>query len=75
MDHYASNLDPVKLYRACDMILMIHSYAAYLVEPEAQSRTGGFFYLGNKDGQQMNGSNLTLARIIKMYYHRHLKRK
>ena len=50
MDYCASNPDAVKLYRACDMILMIHSDAAYLVEPEARSRAGGFFYLCNKDG-------------------------
>ncbi len=32
------------------MILRIHSDAAYLVEPEARSRAGGFFYLGNQYG-------------------------
>ena len=65
MDYCASNPDAVKLYRACDMILRIHSDAAYLVEPEARSRAGGFFYLGNQDGQQMNGSILILAKVIK----------
>ena len=47
------------------MILFIDSDAAYLVEYEARSRAGGFFYLGNKDGQLINGSILILAKIIK----------
>ena len=47
------------------MILFIDSNAAYLVEPEAKSRAGGFFYLGNKDGKLLNGSILILAKIIK----------
>jgi hypothetical protein len=47
------------------MILAIHSDVAYLVEPEARSRAGGFFYLGNKDGKLINGSILMIAKIIK----------
>jgi hypothetical protein len=47
------------------MILAIHRDATYLVEPEAQSRAGGFFYLGNKDGKFINGSILIIAKIIK----------
>ena len=54
----------MKLYVASDMILFIDSNAAYLVEPEAKSRAGGFFYLGNKDGKLINGSILILAKII-----------
>ena len=65
MDYCASNPDTVKLYRACDMILMIHSDAVYLVEPEARIHAGELFYLGNKNGRQMNGSILILANIIK----------
>eukprot|EP00957_Ditylum_brightwellii_P149747 11404295-Ditylum_brightwellii.AAC.1 len=30
------------------MILYIHSDAAYMVLPEARSRTGGYFYPSNK---------------------------
>ena len=65
LDYCATHSDAIKLYRASDMILMIHSDAAYLVEPEAKSRAGGFFYLGNRDGQLINGSILILAKVIK----------
>jgi hypothetical protein len=48
------------------MILQNHSDAAYLVEPEAQSRAGGFFFLGNIDGRLINDSILIIiAKIIK----------
>ena len=59
------NPDAVKLYVASDMILFVDSNAAYLVEPEAKSRAGRFFYLENKDGKSINGSILILAKIIK----------
>ena len=65
LDYCYNNPDAVKLYAASDMILFIDSDATYLVEPEAKSRAGGFFYLGNKDGTLINGSILTLAKIIK----------
>ena len=65
IEYCTSNPNAVKLYRAYEMILMIHSDAAYLVEPELQSHPAGFFYLGNKDRQQMNGPILILAKIIK----------
>ena len=55
LDYCYDNPDAVKLYVASDMILFIDSDAAYLVEPEAKSRAGGFFYLGNKDGKLING--------------------
>eukprot|EP00957_Ditylum_brightwellii_P144606 11015689-Ditylum_brightwellii.AAC.1 len=35
-------------FHASDMILHIHSNAAYMVLPEARSRTGGYFYLSSK---------------------------
>ena len=65
LDYCYDNPNAVKLYVASDMILFIDSDAAYLVETEAKSRAGGFFYLGNKDGKLMNGSILILAKIIK----------
>ena len=65
MDYCASNPNTVKLYRACDMILIIHSNNACLVKPEARSCTGGLIYLCNKYGQQMNEYILILAKIIK----------
>ena len=65
LDYCNDNPDAVKLYVASDMILFVDSDAAYLVESEAKSRAGGFFYLGNKDGKLINGSILILAKIIK----------
>ena len=65
LDYCYDNPDPVKLYFASDMILVIDSDAAYLVEPEAKSRAGGFFYLGNQDGKLINGLILILAKFIK----------
>ena len=42
LNYCASNPKATKLYKASDMILKAHSDAAYLVEPEARSRAGGF---------------------------------
>jgi hypothetical protein len=36
-------------YHASDMILHIHSDASYLSENEANSRAGGFFYMGSSN--------------------------
>jgi hypothetical protein len=49
------------------MVLKVSSDASYLSEPEARSRTGGHFYLGNNDGRQrqINGPILCLSIIIK----------
>ena len=65
LNYCASNPEATKLYKASDMILKIHSDAAYLVEPEARSRAGGFFYLGDSNDQIINGSILVLAKVIK----------
>jgi hypothetical protein len=65
LDYYHTNPDAIKLYRACEIILQNHSDAAYLIEPEARSRAGGFFFLGNQDGKLINGSILIIAMIIK----------
>ena len=43
LDNCYDNPNAVKLFVASDMILFIDSDAAYLVEPEAKSRAGGFF--------------------------------
>jgi hypothetical protein len=50
------------------MILHNHSNAAYLVASEAQSRVGGYTYLGNTNTntlQIINGPILVIAKIIK----------
>jgi hypothetical protein len=39
-------------YYASDMQLKIHSDASYLSEPNAKSRIGGYFFLGNSKHSQ-----------------------
>eukprot|EP00957_Ditylum_brightwellii_P059417 4511112-Ditylum_brightwellii.AAC.2 len=53
MDHLLNYLatypNATARFHTSDMILYIHSNAAYMVLPEAQSHTGGYFYLSNKN--------------------------
>jgi hypothetical protein len=65
LNYCASNPEPSLSYRASDMILSIDSDAAYLVEPQARSRMGGYHYLGNKDGKLFNAPIHVLAKVIK----------
>jgi hypothetical protein len=55
-------------YHASDMILHIHSDASYLSENEANSRAGGFFYMGNNnktDKKLTNGAILIISKVLK----------
>ena len=52
-------------FRASDMVLQGDSDAAYLAEPDARSRAGGFHFLGSKDHTQFNGPIHVLAKTIK----------
>ena len=65
LNYAACNPNAEIRFRASDMILNVHSDAAYLVAPEARSRAGGFHFLGTKDRAQFNGPILVLARTIK----------
>ena len=65
LNYAASNPNAKIWYRASDMILQLDSEAAYLVCPEARSRAGGFFFLGNKDRNLFNGPIHVLAKSIK----------
>jgi hypothetical protein len=50
------------------MILNIHSDASYISEREANSRSGGFFYMdSNKDSNNKltNGAILVISTILK----------
>jgi hypothetical protein len=50
------------------MILHIHSDASYLSENEANSRAGGFFYMGNAAKHQKkltNGAILIIRKVLK----------
>jgi hypothetical protein len=55
-------------YHASDMILNIHSDALYLSEREANSRAGGFFYMGSntyKANRLTNGAILIIRTVLK----------
>ena len=66
LDYCATHPNATIRFHASDMILKIHSDASYLSEPEAKSRAGGYFYLGNKDNSmQNNGAIHILAKLIK----------
>jgi len=49
------------------MILKVHSDSSYLNEPQARSRVGGHFYMGNKDTKPecYNGPILNISTIMK----------
>ena len=47
------------------MILNIDSNAAYLVASKARSRASGFYYMGNKNKQLINGPVASNTKIIK----------
>ena len=47
------------------MILYVASDAAYIVKQGVKSRSGGYFYLGNKDGNLITGSIYINTKIIK----------
>ena len=69
LDYCHTHPDARIRYYASDMLLRIHSDASYLSEPEARSRAGGYFYLGNATedatAQYLNGPIHIVATIIK----------
>eukprot|EP00957_Ditylum_brightwellii_P011860 893888-Ditylum_brightwellii.AAC.1 len=46
------------------MLLKIHSDALYLLVPEAQSRAGGYFFLGCATDDHINGPLLVVSTIL-----------
>ena len=69
LDYCHTHPDARVRFYASDMLLRIHSDASYLSEPEARSRAGGYFYLGNVNedstAQYLNGPIHIVATIIK----------
>jgi hypothetical protein len=58
----------ILVYRASDMRLMVQSDASYLSEPNARSRAGGLFYMGNNNDttvSPVNGAVECVSAIIK----------
>jgi hypothetical protein len=53
-------------YKACNMILLVHTDASYLSTPGGKSRPAGHFYLSNHNDKDFNnGAILALSSIIK----------
>ena len=68
LDYCALHKDAKIRYFASDMILQIHSDAAYMNETKARSTAGGHFFLGNKIIKNkpifLNGAIHTLCKVI-----------
>jgi hypothetical protein len=53
-------------YKACNMVLSVHTEASYLSKPGGKNRAAGHFYLSNQNDKDfINGTILTLSTIIK----------
>ena len=67
IDYCATYTDEKVRYKSSDMRFKIHSDVSYLSVPKARSRSGGFFYMGNKnpDVDKSNGKILASAIIMK----------
>ena len=69
LNYAATNHDVAIQFHKSDMVLYAHSNALYLSKPQARSRVGGFFYLGNVDetpaNPHPNGAIHVESRILK----------
>jgi len=66
LDYVATHPNAGICYKACDMILAVHTDASYLSEMGGKSRAAGHFYLSNVNDEDFNnGAILTLSSIIK----------
>jgi hypothetical protein len=64
LNYCASNQSAEIIYQASEMILTVHSDAAYLVAARARSRAARYHFFGNNDGKLFNGPIFVLAKII-----------
>ena len=69
LNYAATNQHATIRYYKSDMTLYAHSDASYLSEPQARSRVGGYFYLGQRnepaDNPKPNGPVHVESRIMK----------
>ena len=69
LNYAATHPDAAIQYYRSDMTLYAHSNASYLSEPQARSRVGGYFYLGNTnepaDNPTPNGPVHVESQIMK----------
>jgi hypothetical protein len=65
LDYMAMQEDAIITYHASNMVLAIHSNAAYLSKTKSCSRTGGHMFITGKDNTPFNnGAILTILQII-----------
>ena len=71
LDYLASNADAKVRFHVSDMIMNIHSNAAYLLETKAHNRACGHFFMGwmskNNELIKLNGAfytNTTIMRFV-----------
>ena len=64
--NYAATYPNNKLvYKACDMVLYIHSDASYFSRPGGRSVIGGLFYCGNRDDTHtINGPIMAISSLL-----------
>jgi hypothetical protein len=66
LDYVATHPNAGICYKACNMILPVHTNASYLSNQEGKSRASAHFYLTNNSDKEFNNSTiLTLSSIIK----------
>jgi hypothetical protein len=66
LDYVATHPNAGIRYKACNMILAIHTNASYLLEQNSKSCTSAHFYLTNHNDKEFNNSAiLVLSLIIK----------
>jgi hypothetical protein len=66
LDYVATHPNAGICYKACNMILAVHTDASYLSEQNGNSRASAHFYLTNHNNKKFNNRNiLTLSSIIK----------
>ena len=67
LDYAKTYPNPKISFYASGMILHVDSDAAYLVQPNAQSRYAGYYYLGSQNAadKTLNGAVLVICRTIR----------
>jgi hypothetical protein len=66
LGYFATHPNAGIWYKACNMVLSVHTDASYLSKPGGKSRAAGHFYLSNCNDEDFNnGAILTLSTIIK----------
>jgi hypothetical protein len=77
LDYLATHPNATIRYHASYMILHIHSDASYLSVSNIRRHLGGLFFCGHKRPQEdnLNGSVLNVASVIKMWSPQRLNQK